>query len=554
MADTTHETTAQKQERLKKLQNPWEELPRLFSSFRSGFYSMSPVDRDMRLRWWGLYTQGDGGGAFGEMAPYFMMRVRTPNGLLSSQQMRTVAYISRRYGRGLADITTRQNFQLHWLEAEELPDIMNRLEAAGLTTKSACGDDPRNVTGCPLAGVDPEELFDASPYALAINQALIADNALVNLPRKFKVSVSGCRQWCVNPEINDVALTAREFNGELGFALRVGGGLSNAPFIAQALPVFIKQNQVVEVARAMGLLFRDTGILRENRGKARLKFVFIEYKWTVERFRQELEAKLGYKLQDAAPDAPPKPEFRDHVGVHAQKQAGQFYIGASVLRGRLNADQVEEVADIAESLAGGQVRLTGMQNLVITGVPQANVSLVQRALERAGLPIQGSAFRRGTMSCTGKEFCKLSITDTKNFAAELVRDLERRLPEFTEPLRINLNGCPNSCGQHWIADIGLQGTRVKTATGPADGFDVYLGGGLGEGAGIARKTLARVLGTELAPRIESLLRYYLQHRHEGDSFRDFVRREDPGVLAKVLGTLPLADVQAKQTAAEPALQ
>ncbi len=536
------ETTAQKIERLKAEQNPWEELPRLFEQFRAGFGAIPAADLNQRLKWWGVYTQGDGDGAFGGAAPYFMLRIRIANGLLTPAQAAVIAGLSQRYGRGLADITVRQNIQLHWLEAEDLPDIFHALWDAGLTSQAACGDDTRNVTGCPLAGVDPEEWTDASPLARAIGRELIAREEYYNLPRKFKLCVTGCRQWCPNPEINDVAFTAYRHQGEVAFGLRVGGGLSAAPYLAMALPVRLNPDEVLPVARAVCEIFRDADELRHNRAKARMKFLFLEHRWTAERFVAALRRRLGRPLTAAPPDTAPPAEFRDHIGVHPQRQSGLFYAGVSVLRGRLSADQLQAVAEAAGRFAqpGDAIRLTAMQNLVVTGVPAAQVKGLEQMLAAAGLPIAASAFRRGTISCTGKEFCKLAVTETKDRAAQLVRALEARLPDFPEPVKINLNGCPNSCGQHWIADIGLQGILVKTPQGPAEGFDVFLGGGLGAGAGLARKTLARVPATELADRLAALLRFYQRHRQPEDTLRDFVRRTSPQQLAAILGQAPAA--------------
>ena len=546
------ETAIQKAERIKGEQNPWEELPRLFAAFRSGCGAIPNDDVTNRLRWWGLYTQGDGEGAFGSAVPYFMMRVRIPNGLLTARQMGTIAAISHRYCRNIADITTRQNVQLHWIDAENIPDIMHQLWDVGLTTKSACGDDPRNLTGCPIAGLDPTEYVDASSLTLAVNRAVVLDsNEFYNLPRKYKICVVGCRHWCPNPEINDVAFTAfpRPANSPakptkddpIWFGLRVGGALSNTPFLAKALPVKVSWDQVVPVARAITGLFRDASELRQDRGHARMKFLFLRHHWTVEKFQSVVEERLGFALTPSEPDPPPLPEFRDHLGVHRQKQPGLYFVGASVLRGRASADQLQAIAEAAERFGGGEVRNTAMQNIVIPHVPEDKLEPLIEFLRSWELPVEGSAFRRGVMSCTGKEFCKLAVTETKAFAGRLIDELERRMPDFPVPIRINVNGCPNSCGQHWIADVGLQGCRVKTPDGPADGFDVYLGGGLGAGARLSQKTLGRVLGSELPDRFESLFRYYLAERAGEESFRDFVVRRGTKELEAVLGTMPAAE-------------
>ncbi|HZT74558.1 MAG TPA: nitrite reductase [Terriglobales bacterium] len=533
-----HETKVQRHERIKAEQNPWEELPRLFQAFRAGHGAIAAADLTVRLRWWGLYTQGDGEGAFGAAAPYFMLRVRVPSGLLDAAQVRAVARIAERHGRGLADITVRQNFQLHWLEAEHLPDIFHQLWAVGLTSQAACGDDTRNVTGCPLSGIDPEAFCEAGPIAAAVSRALISSPEYYNLPRKFKICVTGCRQWCPNPEINDVAFTAHRRGDRLGFGLRVGGGLSSTPLLAVPLPVFVAADQVVPVARAIVSLFRDRAELRQNRAKARLKFLFLEHGWTAARFLDEIESRLGFALERAEPDAPPAGDFRDHVGIHPQLQPGLFYAGVSVLRGRLSAAQLHAVADAAERWGSGSIRATAMQNLVVADIPERHLAPLERALAAAGLPLAASSFRRGVISCTGKEFCKLAVTETKQAAAALVAGLERRLPGFAVPIKINLNGCPNSCGQHWIADIGLQGVRVKTAGGPEDGFDVFLGGALGRDAGLSRKTLGRVRAAELADRLAALLRFFAAERQGDEPFHAFVRRTEPARLAAVLGQLP----------------
>ncbi len=543
------ETATQRHERLKREQNPWQELPRLLDTLRRGIGALDPADLNTRLRWWGLYTQGDGDGAFGGAAPYFMLRVRLPNGRFSAAQARTLAGIARDFGRGLVDVTVRQNLQFHWLEAEALPEIFGRLAAVGITSQAACGDDPRNLTGCPLAGVDPNEYADASGPLLEANRALLANPTFANLPKKFKGSVSGCRHWCSNPEINDAAFTAR---ADGGYDLRVGGGLAAAPHLALALPVRVGAEQVAAVVCAVAELYRRRDELRVQRSQARLKFLFLRHGWTVERFRAELEAVLGFRLAGAVPQAAPAQEFRDHLGLQPQKQAGLLSAGISVLRGRMTAGQLEAVANAAERWAGGEVRATAMQNLLVPNLRTDSASAFAAHLRRHELPLRASNFRRGVMSCTGKEFCKLAVTETKAFAAELTAELERRLPEFALPLRINLNGCPNSCGQHWIADVGLQGTRVRTAAGAEDGFDVYLGGALGANARLARKTLGRVRAAELAPRLEALCRHFAAARRSGEAFADFVERRGTGELEAVLGQLPQAEVLVRLREAEEA--
>ncbi|HEV2730735.1 MAG TPA: precorrin-3B synthase, partial [Terriglobales bacterium] len=457
---TNTETKAQRVERLKREKNPWESLEEIRRFSREGFSAIPPEWLGTYFRWWGVYTQGDGAGAIGgqggegKALPYFMVRIRIPNGFLRSQQLRTIANVTERYARGTADITVRQNIQLHWMTIEALPELLDALWKAGLTTKGSCGDDTRNITGCPLAGVDADEICDASPLALEANRFFEGNPDFYNLPRKFKVSITGCRVWCSYPEINDVGLTAIRRGSEVGFSLRVGGGLSTDPHLGLRLNAFVRWEQVVPVLAGIAQIFRDSDGLRENRERARLKFLFLKQGWSAESFQDELERKLGFRLDPAIPDQRPDDVYRDHVGIHPQKQPGYSYIGAAVLRGRISAEQMRGAADLAEEFAGGELRTTNMQNLLIVNVPNRNVEKLAQGLEAPGLRVGASPFWRGAIACSGTEFCKLAITETKSFARWLVEELEERLPGFEQHLKLHVTGCPNSCGQHWIADIG----------------------------------------------------------------------------------------------------
>ncbi|PYX25091.1 MAG: nitrite reductase, partial [Acidobacteria bacterium] len=359
---TNTETKAQRVERLKREKNPWEGLEEIRRFGREGFSAIPPEWLGTYFRWWGVYTQGDGAGAIGgqggegKALPYFMVRIRIPNGLLRSHQLHTIADVTERYARGTADITVRQNIQLHWVTIQALPELLDALWSAGLTTKGSCGDDTRNITGCPLAGVDADEVCDASPLALEANRFFEGNPDFYNLPRKFKVCITGCRLWCAYPEINDVGLTAIRRGSEVGFSLRVGGGLSTDPHLALRLNAFVRWEQVVPVLAGVAQLFRDSEILRENRERARLKFLFLKHGWSEESFQDELERRLGFRLDPAVPEQRPDDVYRDHVGIHPQKQAGYSYVGATVLRGRITADQMRKAADLAEELATGELR------------------------------------------------------------------------------------------------------------------------------------------------------------------------------------------------------
>ncbi len=339
------ESKAQRAERLKKAKNPWEGLEEIRRFAREGFDSIPPEWIGTYLRWWGVYTQGDGAGVTGgkggegRAIQRFMVRIRIPNGAMSSHQLRTIADLTRRHANGIADITVRQNIQLHWVTIQSLPEVLDGLAAVGLNTTGACGDVVRNVTGCPVAGVDADEIVDASPLVFEISKLLAGNADFYNLPRKFKISIAGCHSWCSYPEINDIGLTAitRKFNGrsELGFSLRVAGGLSTEPYLGARLNAFVRWDQVVPVAKGIAELFRGSDVLREHRERARLKFLFLRHGWTAERFLYELQDRIGFRLDPAAEENPPDDVYRDHVGIHAQKQPGLSYVGAVVLRGRI---------------------------------------------------------------------------------------------------------------------------------------------------------------------------------------------------------------------------
>jgi sulfite reductase (ferredoxin) len=538
------ETKAQRVERLKHAKNAWEHFDEIRAFARYGYASIPPEWFSTYFRSWGVYTQGDGAGVVGgtggegRATPYFMVRIRIPNGLLRSDQVRAVADIAEQHARGVADITVRQNIQLHWVTLESLPEVLESLWRANLTTTGACGDVARNITGCPLAGLDAEEIVDASPLALAIDRELGGAAAFYNLPRKFKISITGCRHWCSYPEINDVALTAttRKRNGvvETGFSLRVGGGLSTDPHIALRLNAFIQWDQVVPVARGVAEIFRASESLRQGREKARLKFLFLQLGWTADSFLDELQRKIGFPLDPGGAEDIPEDVHRDHVGIHAQKQNGLVYVGASVLRGRITPQQLRTAADLADRYADGHIRTTTMQNLLIVNVPQRHAAAVAHDLEVAALPVQASVFARGTVACTGSEFCKLALTETKGFARWLTHELEERLPDFQEQLRLNITGCPNSCGQHWIADIGIEGKKTKVDGRMVDAYYFCIGGSLGQFASIARPVGYRCAASDVPDAIERLLVGFEEHRESGETLRRFLARHSNEDIRAIL--------------------
>jgi sulfite reductase (ferredoxin) len=531
MVEAIKETKAQRAERLKRELNPWEAYAEIQRFAREGHASIPP-EWATYFRWWGIYSQGDGVGAVGgrggegRAVPYFMVRIRIPNGALAAHQLRTIADLAERHGRGIADLTVRQNVQLHWVTIEDLPIVMETLWRAGITSLGACGDVTRNVTGCPVAGVDADELIDASPLVLEATRLLNGNPAFYNLPRKFKVTITGCRSWCVYPEINDVGLTAVRHpdTGEVGFSVRVGGGLSTDPHLGVRLDAFVRQREAVPVVRGVAEIFRDSEGLRQNREKARLKFLFLSGEWTPKTFLLELERRLGTHLASGVPDAPPEDVYRDHVGIHPQRQAGLVYVGLPVVRGRTTPTQLRSVADLAERFGSGQVRTTTMQNLLVLDVPRAHAVRLAREAETIGFALDASPFRRGTVACTGSEFCKLALTETKGFARTLVEELEARLPGFDRHVRLHVTGCPNSCGQHWIADIGIEGKKLKVDGALVDAYYFCVGGAVGRHQAVARPVGYRVAAREVPAAIERLLRQYLDDRRPAESFREFAAR------------------------------
>jgi sulfite reductase (ferredoxin) len=375
--------------------------------------------------------------------------------------------------------------------------------------------------------------------------------AFYNLPRKFKVSISGCRAWCTYPEINDIGLTAvrHPASGEIGFAVRVGGGLSTDPHLGVKLDAFVPRAQALGVFRAIAEIFRDSDVLRQNRERARLKFLFLQHGWTAERFKAEIEARLGAPLAPGVPDDPPDDAYRDHVGLHAQRQPGYCYVGVAVLRGRLTADQMRVAAELADRYGSGAVRTTSMQNFLIPNVRRESAQALARELEGAGFAIDASPFRRGTVACTGSEFCKLALTETKGFARGLVESLEQRLPGFDQQLRINVTGCPNSCGQHWIADLGIEGKKVKVDGAVVDAYYFCVGGAVGRHQAVARPIGLRLPATGVAPAIERLLRAFQAERRDDENFRQFAARHTDEELRGLLAG-ELVEAVARDAAAD----
>lgn len=511
---------------------------------REGFDSIPGDDLHGRFRWWGLYTQrkpGIDGGRTAQLEPheledrFFMLRVRSDGELLTPAALAVLGGISTEFARGTADITDRQNIQYHWISVEDMPEIWRRLETVGLETTEACGDTPRGFLGSPVAGVAADEIIDPTPVIEEIKRRYLGDPELANLPRKFKSAITGHPSLDVAHEINDVSLVGVD-HPELGpgYDLWVGGALSTTPRLAERLGTFVTAEQAPDVWHGVIRIFRDYGY-RRLRTKARLKFLLAE--WGPEKFREVLENEyLGYRLADGpAPARATSPG--DHVGVHEQKD-GKSYVGAAPVVGRVTGSTLTDVGALVERVGASGVRLTAQQKLVVLDVPGDRVGELVEGLEAIGLSTRPSPFRRNTVACTGIEFCKLAIVDTKDTAATTIAELEQRLAgvDLDTPISLHVNGCPNSCARIQTADIGLKGQIVTTDDGEqVPGFQVHLGGGLAsddrEEGGLGRTVRGlKVTAAELPDYVERVVRRFLAERDGTETFATWAHRADEEAL------------------------
>ncbi len=522
--------------------NVRERIERIYAV--QGFDSIDHDDLNGRMRWWGLYTQrrpGIPGGRTAQLEPhelsdkYFMLRVRIDGGAVTAEQLRVLGEISTEFARDTADISDRQNVQLHWIRIEDVPAIWARLEAVGLQTTEACGDTPRVILGSPVAGVAADELMDPTGLIEEILERFIGDPELANLPRKFKSAITGHPSLDVVHETNDISLVG-VVHPELGvgYDLWVGGGLSTNPRLAERLGAFVRPVEAADVWHAVLQIFRDYGY-RRLRQKARLKFLLAD--WGAQRFREVLETDYLHRaLPDGPPPAPPNGPG-DHVGVHEQKD-GRRYVGAAPVVGRVSGSILTALADLLESVGSDRLRFTPHQKLVLLDIPADQVDDVVPALEGLGLSVTPSPFRRSTMACTGIEFCKLAIVETKATAAHAITELETRLADLAldPPLTLNVNGCPNSCARIQTADIGLKGQIITVDGEQVPGFQVHLGGGLAssdrEEPGLGRTVRGvKVSADGLPDYVERVVRAWQRERVDGETFATWAHRADEAVLA-----------------------
>jgi ferredoxin-nitrite reductase len=537
-ADATWELVLKRNpvERLKQEKSPLGILGELPALIADGYERMAEEDV-VRLKWWGLYHDKPKVGTF-------MLRVKLPGGLLTPAQLRAIGEISTRFGRGDGELTTRQNVQLHWIELAALPEVFALLDSAGLTTAGACGDTVRNITGCPVAGIAHDELFDATPLLEEAAAFFYGHPDYSDLPRKHKITISACRDRCNAPEINCISLVGVVHEGREGFAMLAGGGLSSVPRIARDLGVFVPKEEALEVTRALLDAWREDLTYRVSRVKSRMKFMVDDY--GPEGVRAEIERRLGRELEDYALEPPPE-RFSDHVGVHRQKQPGLSYVGVPVHLGLVSGEQMTAVADLAERL-GGDVRITRLQNFVLAGVPDEHVDETVAELESIGFLLDLNQVRAASLACTGEPHCNYSVTETKTRADALIQTLEARFGDEIAGLRLHLDGCPHACAQHWVGDLGFQGTTARDEQGKRrQAYDVFLRGGLGAGAAIARPVFRRVPTEELDATVEGLVAGWLAARRPDESFRSFCDRSTDDELGALAGREP-ARARAKEAA------
>jgi ferredoxin-nitrite reductase len=527
--------TLNKVEKVKLERHPLEVRQAIIDTYSKDLASMSEVPGEVeRLKWVGIYPQKQGGDAF-------MMRIKVPGGILTPPQARVIGRIAKdfangplpnpHFGNNFLDLTTRQDVQMHWIKMGDVPEIWRRLEEVGITTVQACGDSARNVLCCPVSGLGHEEVIDAYPVAQAISDYFTGNREYANLPRKFKMSVTGCLEDCAQAEINDIGmLPARLDDGTIGFNLRVGGGLSDGPRMASDIDVFVRPEDAVEITRGIAQVFGELGN-RENRWTARMRYLVQEL--GPESFREELEKRVSVELTPAGEELT-KHYRGDHVGVHTQNEEGLFYVGINVPVGRMSGEQFEEAGRIAEDY-GGEVRLATDQNLIFTGVRGERLEglLAEPLLERYS-PNPG-AFERGVVACTGSEFCRFGIVETKIRALEWAREMDRRVGDpGQEAVRMHFSGCSASCAQPQIGDVGFRGETAKKDGSLVEGVDIGLGGSLGRDAAFIDWVEGAKPADEVPDALVRIVERFKEERRQGERFHEWARRTHNGELRETL--------------------
>jgi sulfite reductase beta subunit-like hemoprotein len=533
-------------ERLKAEKPALEVIHDLPALIDAGYESVSEEDI-VRLQWYGLYHDKPKVG-------YFMMRIKLPSGIVTPLKLRTLGELSQQYGRNFAELSTRQNVQLHWIRLEHLPEVFATLNKAGLSMLGGCGDTVRNITGCPVAGISAEELFDATPTLDAAASFFYGNPEYSDLPRKHKISVATCPHQCNAPELNCINLIGTRQGGRDGYALRLGGGLSSTPRLSRHIGVFIPKDEAMAVLRAILDAWKSDLRYRLSRVKARMKFMVDDY--GPEGMRDLIEERLGRSLEDLI-ELPVSAGETDHMGVHAQKQAGLNYIGFPVKMGVISGEQMVQLADLAESV-GGDVRLTRQQNFIVAGVPDAQVDAVVQRVAVIGFPLGVNRIHANGIGCTGTPLCNYAVAETKGTMHQIVNRLEAKFGKDVEDLKVHVDGCPHACTHHWVGDIGLQGTTLRERTDGGDkieAYEIYLRGSYnGTDAEIGKPILRRVPAEQAPAYVERLVGAYIDQRGAGERFRDFTRRKSDEELIAIGTNRPIAEVIAEMKTRRPHLR
>lgn len=506
------ETKAQRVERIKREKDGLDVFADIYRYAKSG-EDIDPEDID-RFKWYGLYTQNTNLQEREDKTLYFMLRVKLEGGRMDLNQLEAALEISKRYARGTADFTTRQDIQFHFIKVEDLPAIFSCLSEAGLTTAFAAGDVARNVVTCPVSDVDKERLYDVEAITKEVNDYFDANREISNLPRKYKVGISSCPKHCASHEIQDLSFNAKKGkDGRVLFDVSVGGGLASNKRIASHIG-YIEPHQVLAVAKAVTQIYRDYGN-RENRNRARLGHLLDAL--GVEQFIEILHSKIGFTLQkDEAQSYTPYVK-REHFGIHKSINEGRSYIGCAINGGKIGAEGLSGLIKIAKKYDVTAIRATTAQNFVITDLPSENAVSVVEELKEMGIDAEPSVFKARTLSCTGINFCKFAVSETKDLAAKLVEHLERKFPLFEERLSFSVNGCPNSCAHPHIVDIGLLGCKVKQGGESVPGFELVLGGNLeGDESSFGRKTGIKFAADDTFRVVESIVESY-----QGSHYKNF---------------------------------
>jgi len=510
-----------------------DDIPALIET---GYESVSEEDI-VRLQWYGLYHDKPKLG-------YFMLRIKLPSGILTPLQLRTIGEMSLKYGRGSGELSTRQNIQLHWIRLDHLPDLFATLNSAGLSTAGGCGDTVRNITGCPVAGISADELFDATTTVGEAADFFYGNAEYSDLPRKHKISVATCPHQCNAPELNCINLIGVRKDGRDGYALRLGGGLSSTPRLSRHIGVFVPKEQAIEVLRAILDAWKSDNRYRLSRVKARLKFMVDDY--GAEGMRALIEERLGRRLEDL-PEPPLSVGETDHIGVHPQKQPGFSYIGFPAKMGMMSGEQMVQLADLAESL-GGDIRLTRQQNFIIAGVPDARVEEIIARVAEIGYPLDVNRLHANGIGCTGTPLCNYAVAETKSTMHTLVNRLEAKFGKEIEDLKVHVDGCPHACTHHWVGDIGLQGTTLRERTDGGEkieAYEIYLRGSFGPDAQIGKPVVRRVPADQIGDYVERLVHDYVQERGPEEPFREYARRKSDEELISIASKRPIEEIIAE---------